>query len=125
MENVTAWGSNPEDDGCTGANGPKASKVIPFLNYLNIISRSFHTYTVMPEPGGPEKPLAPLYLADQLTLFQPGEGRLSQLLAPKLFHLPASLHTVGTVNAIISYQMKKARRRINQRSSELLLYDKK
>ena len=28
MENVTAWGSNPEDDGCTEANGPKASKVI-------------------------------------------------------------------------------------------------
>ena len=26
---------------------------------------------VMPEPGGPQ------YLADQLTLFQPGEGRLS------------------------------------------------
>jgi hypothetical protein len=33
---------------------------------------------VMPEPGGPGGLLAPQYLAAQLTLFQPGEGRLSQ-----------------------------------------------
>ena len=31
----------------------------------------------MPKPGGLRGPLAPQYLADQLTLFQPGEGRLS------------------------------------------------
>ena len=38
----------------------------------------FKSITVMPEPGGGAgEPLAPEYLADQLTLFQPGEGILS------------------------------------------------
>ena len=49
---------------------------------------------VIPEPGGPGGPLASQYLAAQLTLFQPVEGRLSPSSTtgpPKLFHLPASL----------------------------------
>ena len=45
--------------------------------------------------GGARGPLAPSqYLADQLTLFQLGEGRLSPTITtgpPKIFHLPASL----------------------------------
>ena len=44
---------------------------------------------VMPVPGGPGGLLAPQYLAAQLTLFQPGEGRLSQPITtapPKFFH---------------------------------------
>ena len=40
----------------------------------------FNYYTVMPEPGGPGGHWHPQYLADQLTLFQPGEGRSSHLL---------------------------------------------
>ena len=48
-------------------------------------------HLVMPEP---EEPLAPQYLADQLTLFQPGKGRLCPTITtgtPNVFHLPASL----------------------------------
>ena len=48
----------------------------------------------MPEPGEPGEPLTPQYFADQLTLLQQGEGRLSPAITtgpPKLFHLPASL----------------------------------
>ena len=50
----------------------------------------------MPEPGGPGGPLPPFhYLADQLTLFQPGKGRLSQPITAgpqkNFFHFPASL----------------------------------
>ena len=43
--------------------------------------------TVMPEPGGPGGPLAPQYLADQLTLFQPGRADYPHLflLAPQCF----------------------------------------
>ena len=52
----------------------------------------------MPELGGPGGPLPPpQYLADQLTLFQPGEGRLSPPIAtgtPKIIHLPASLKLI-------------------------------
>ena len=43
---------------------------------------------MVPEPGEPGGPLAPIqYLADQLTLFQPGEGRLSPPItaAPQIF----------------------------------------
>ena len=43
----------------------------------------------MPELGGPD-------LADQLTLFRPGRADYPHLLLlppPKVFHLPASLHT--------------------------------
>ena len=51
--------------------------------------------SVMPEPGGPGGPLpSSQYFADQLTLFQLGEGRLSPTITtgpPKLFNLPASL----------------------------------
>ena len=49
---------------------------------------------VMPEPGRPGGPWPPQYLADQLTLFDPGEGRLSPPITtgpPNVFHLPASL----------------------------------
>ena len=48
----------------------------------------------MPDPGGPGGPLAPQYLADQLTLFQPGEGRLSPPITigpPNFFHLPIGI----------------------------------
>ena len=50
----------------------------------------------MPELGGQGGycPHPPQYLADQLTLFQPGEGRLPTLITKcplKFFHLPASL----------------------------------
>ena len=44
--------------------------------------------------GGSGGALVPQYLADQLTLFKPGEGRLSPPITagpPKFFHLPASL----------------------------------
>ena len=37
---------------------------------------------MVPEPGGPGGPLAPQYLADQLTLFKPGEGRPVVLSVP-------------------------------------------
>ena len=53
---------------------------------------------VMPELGGPGRGASgPLhqYLEDQLTLFQPGEGRLSPPITtgpPKFFDLPASLN---------------------------------
>ena len=43
---------------------------------------------MMPEPEGPGEPLAPQYLADQLTLFKPGVGRLCPplpLAPPKFF----------------------------------------
>ena len=42
--------------------------------------------------GGPLPP--PQFLADQLTLFQPGEGILSPPIttSPHFFHLPASLY---------------------------------
>ena len=43
---------------------------------------------VMPEPWGPGGPLPPTqYLADQLTLFQPGEGRFAPqlIMAPPIF----------------------------------------
>ena len=46
----------------------------------------------MPEPGGEGRPY---YLADQLTLFEPREGRVSPLITtgtPNVFHLPASLN---------------------------------
>ena len=53
----------------------------------------------MPEPGGSGGPLAPQYLADQLTLHIPtGEGRLSPPITtgtPNVFHLPASLRKDG------------------------------
>ena len=42
----------------------------------------------MPEPKGPGGPLAPQYLADQLTLFKLGEGRVSPPITtapPKFF----------------------------------------
>ena len=41
----------------------------------------------MPELGGPGGPLAPQYLADQLTLFQPGRADYPHLLllAPPMF----------------------------------------
>ena len=48
---------------------------------------------VIPEPGG-ARATDPQYLADQITLFQPEEGRLSPPIItglPKFFHLPASL----------------------------------
>ena len=56
-----------------------------------------HELTVMPEPVGPEGPLAPKYLADQLTLVQPeiqisdSAHPLLRTGTPKIFHLPASL----------------------------------
>ena len=67
-------------------------------DYFHII-RVLHTFysclqqTVMPEPGGGGQGghwPPPQYLADQLTLFQPGEGRLSPPITsgpPKFFHL--------------------------------------
>ena len=48
----------------------------------------------MQDRGGPGGALAPQYLADQLTLFKLGEGRLSPPITtgpPNVFHLPASL----------------------------------
>ena len=48
----------------------------------------------MPELGGQGATAPPKYSADQLTLFQPGEGRLFPLITtgpPKIVHLPASL----------------------------------
>ena len=41
----------------------------------------------MPEPGGPGGPLAPQYLSDQLTLFEPGRADYPHLslLAPPIF----------------------------------------
>ena len=61
--------------------------------------------SVMPEPGGhwpcrnrgegAGGTRAPQYLADQFTLFQPGEDRLCSPITtgpPKFFHLPASLY---------------------------------
>ena len=48
--------------------------------------------SVMPEPGGGGQGVK--YLADQLTLFQPGEGRLCPPIntgPPKFVHLPSSL----------------------------------
>ena len=50
--------------------------------------------SVKPEPGGQGGHWPPQYLADQLTLFQLGEGRLSPPIStgpPNVFHLPASL----------------------------------
>ena len=63
---------------------------------IETYSNVYNKRAVMPQPGGPGRPLAPppQYLADQLTLFQPGEGRLSPPITtrpPKKFHLPASL----------------------------------
>ena len=52
--------------------------------------------TVMPEPGGPGGQWPSQYLANELTLLQPGEGRLSPPIStgtPKFFHLPASLNS--------------------------------
>ena len=55
----------------------------------------------MPEPGGSGGPLAPQYLADQLTLHIPtGEGRLSPPITtgnPNVFHLPAALYIIVSV----------------------------
>ena len=48
----------------------------------------------MPESGGQGGHWPPQYLTDQLTLFQPGVGRLSPPITsgtPNVFHLPASL----------------------------------
>ena len=51
----------------------------------------------MPEAGGAGRGghcPPPQFLADQLTLFQPGEGILSTPIttSPHFFHLPASLY---------------------------------
>ena len=53
--------------------------------------------SVMPEPGGPGGPWPHQYLADQLTLFEPGRADYPPLLLlapPNVFHLPASLNVV-------------------------------
>ena len=55
--------------------------------------------SVKPEPGGQGGHWPPQYLADQLTLFQLGEGRLSPPISTgplNNFHLPASLHLIIT-----------------------------
>ena len=50
---------------------------------------------MMPEIGGGATASPPQYLADQLTLFQPGMADYPHLLittgTPNVFHLPASL----------------------------------
>ena len=51
--------------------------------------------SVVPEPGGPGGPLAPQYLADQLTIFEPGGGQIIPTYyywPPNVFHLPAPLN---------------------------------
>ena len=54
----------------------------------------------MPEPGGPGGPLAPpQYLADQLTLFKPGVGRL----CPPLPLAPQSFSPSGTTDALLRF----------------------
>ena len=72
--------SNPENLGFLKKN---ACQVMIFV-YISVV----------PELGGPGGHWPPQYLADQLTLFQPGEGRLSPPITngpPKVFHLPVSL----------------------------------
>ena len=70
------------------------------IRYKNLIKtrhNNVYSDSVMPEPGGPGGPLAPQYLADQLTPFQPGEGRLSPLITTgtsNFFHLLASLPNI-------------------------------
>ena len=47
------------------------------IRYKNLIKtrhNNVYSDSVMPEPGGPGGPLAPQYLADQLTPFQPGRA---------------------------------------------------
>ena len=59
---------------------------------------SMYSDAVMPELGGQGGHWPPQYLADQLTLFQPGEGRLSPPITtgpPNVSHLPASLGYAG------------------------------
>ena len=74
------------------------------------------TQTVMPELGGPGGPLASQYLADQLTLFQPGRADYPHLLllAPQNFspsgitdhyYLPLVLgsYILTPLKAIVNY----------------------
>ena len=51
--------------------------------------------------GESERPVAPQYLADQLTLFQPESAHPLLLGTPKIFHLPASLHQIHLFYVLI------------------------
>ena len=55
----------------------------------------------MPEQRGPEGPLAPKYLADHLTLFQPGRADYAHIL----LHLQCFLPSSFTVSSAASQQL--------------------
>jgi len=62
--------------------------ILPLTHPLNLKNKDYTT-SVMPEPGGPGGPLTLQYLADQLTLFQPGQGRLyPQISSPSGITVP-------------------------------------
>ena len=78
----------------------------------------------MPEPRGPGRPLAPQYLANQSTLFQPGRADYPHLSiatgTPNVFHLPASL----TYLVIKAEQCRKTRqplRKVQKKSTSQLV----